>query len=148
AANKYGEAMVQHWLAVDLAQQLERAAFYQPHATDTEVSQLKLALSQTEEQLDQARSLYKKLYKKQVTGHLDALDQLLSAATTRDIQNSELAQSLLTRIGGELAGKKFQAMPVSNEDLAPAWTPKLIGKDFKPKRIIFGSTGQFGDNRT
>ena len=39
-------------------------------------------------------------------------------------------------------------MPVSNEDLAPAWTPKLIGKDFKPKRIIFGSTGQFGDNRT
>ena len=76
AANKYGEAMVQHWLVVDLAQQLERAAFYQPHATNTEANQIRLALSQTEEQLDEARSLYKKLYKKQVTGHLDALDQL------------------------------------------------------------------------
>ncbi|MGZ4988703.1 MAG: beta-galactosidase, partial [Limisphaerales bacterium] len=123
-------------------------AFYQPHATNYEVNQLRLALSQTEEQLDEVRSLYKKLYKKQMTAHLDALDQLLNAATSRDVQNAEQAESLLARIGQELAGKKFNALPVSNADLAPAWSPKLIGKDFKPTRILFGSTGQIGDDRT
>src|SRR5689334_6555850 len=75
-ALKYGEAMVQHWLAVDLAQQIERAAFYHPQKTNAEINQLTASLGQTEEQLDQARSLYKKLYKKEVTGHLDALNEL------------------------------------------------------------------------
>jgi len=148
SANNYGEAIVQHWLAVDLAQQLERAAFYHPQKTNGDINQLTLSLSQTGEQLDEARALYKKLYKKQVTGHMDALDQLLNAAVTRDVQNNEQARLLLNRIGQQVAGKKFNALPVTNEELAPAWSPKLIGKDFKPKRILFGSTGQIGDNRT
>ncbi len=148
SALKYGEAMVQHWLAVDLAQQVERAAFYHPRKTNSEIDQLTAALSQTEEQLDQARSLYKKLYKKEVTGHLDALDELLNAASARDVQNAQQAEALLTRIGQKVAGNKFKALPITNDELAPAWSPKLIGKDFKPKRIIFGSTGQFGDDRT
>src|SRR3954452_16092984 len=74
SALKYGESIVQHWLAVDLAQQVERAAFYHPQKTNSEINQLTAALSQTQEQLDQARSLYKKLYKKEITGHVDALE--------------------------------------------------------------------------
>ena len=147
-AMKYGEAMVQHWLAVDLAQQLERSAFYHPQKTNTEINQLTSSLSQTEEQLDQALDLYKKLYKKEITDHLDALDQLLNAVAARDVQNADQAEALLTRIGREVVGKNFKALPVNNAELAPAWSPNLIGKDFKPKRIIFGSTGQIGDDRT
>jgi hypothetical protein len=148
SALKYGEAMVQHWLAVDLAQQVQRAEFYHPHATNTGINELTASLSQTEEQLDQARSLYKKLYKKEVAGHGGALDELLNVASTRDAQNADQSQALLNELGREVAGKKFNALPVSNDQLAPAWSPLVIGKDFKPKRILFGSTGQIGDNRT
>jgi hypothetical protein len=147
-ANRYGEAMVQHWLAVDLAQQIERADFYRETNAEADVVRMTAALGQTEEQLDQARSLYKKLYKKEVTNHVDALNQLLDAATARDKQNAEDAEVLLARIGRDMAGKNFKALPVSNAELTAAWSPRLIGKDFRPKRILFGSTGQVGDDRT
>ena len=147
SAARYGEAMVQHWLIVDLAQQAERAVFYAPETGDAEVNHLSQSLGQTEEQLDQARELYKKLYKKEIADHLDALDELLNIAIAGDAQNAREAESLLTRLGRQSAGNKFKALPVSNAELDPAWDPKLIGKNFQPKRILFGSTGKVGDDQ-
>lgn len=149
SAIRYGELMTQHWMIADLAQQIERANFYQTNRFAAELNRLEQSILETEERLEQARTLYKRIHKKEVENHSDALSELLNAVAASDSGNENDAEALLNRIGRHTAGKKFQATPIRQEEIEPAWdAKKLIGKNFQPKRIIFGSTGQAADNRT
>src|SRR5437868_15184887 len=66
SAMRYGELMSAHWMLADLAQQIERANFYRTNLFAAELNPLQQSISESEEQLDKALALYKKIYKKQV----------------------------------------------------------------------------------
>ena len=149
AALRYGNLTVEHWLMVDTLQQIERAIFYQPATENPETKDLQQSMSKTETQLEQARYLYKQIYKKQTPNTVAELDALLDGIAAAEAENEKRATALLTAVGSAAAGTAFRAKPVTREEIAPAWeAKKLIGENFQPKRIIFGSTGQAGDART
>src|SRR3989442_12787457 len=62
-ALRYGWVMTDHWLTTDLAEQAERAAFYQTNASAAELASLRQSLVASEQKLDTARELYTALNK-------------------------------------------------------------------------------------
>ncbi len=146
-AQRLGEAQVKHWLIEDLARQFDRALSYQPDTDSAQFQRLQAALNETHDQLDQARSLYKRIYNHDVENHAVALHALLEAIVAADNKSEGFALILLNGLGQKEAGPQFQALPVRDEDLRGAWGSKLIGNYFKPKRMLFGSSGKAGDNR-
>jgi hypothetical protein len=174
---RYGYLMADHWLTVDLAQQIKRALSYS-HAAEadkyqSEFEQLRRRIAEAEQKLMDARNLYKTLFGTNSAGEIAELGGLLDQITVAEAENEKIAAALLQNLGEEASGKKFQAVPVSREALAPGWVPssagearpkhpkgwtpnnegrvwdeaQLIGDHYQPKRILFGSTGKTGDDR-
>ena len=179
---RYGYLMADHWLTVDLAQQIERGLSYS-HRTETnkqrpEFERLKQTIEEAERNLQDARNLYKTLFATNSAEGTARLGTLLEQIALAEAKNEKVAIALLQNLGEQTSGRKFQAVPVSKEDLAPAWSPspnpiakgargeglrgsplpsdgrgvrgegQLIGDHYQPRRIIFGSTGKTGDDRT
>jgi len=56
---------------------------------------------------------------------------------------------LLQALGEQSSREKFSAIPVAKEALTSAWDgPQMIDRGFRPRRLLFGSTGRVGDDRT
>src|SRR5438105_3328652 len=144
-AQKFGWLSTDYWLTKDLQQQIERLLFYQNHA-DARFEALKTNLDQTENSLKEIQKSYKILYATNSAEGPAKLSALLDHLDILERENSDKAQRLLSELGTQL-NPQFEGMPVKNPDLAPYWNAEqLIGKDFKPQRIIFGSIGRPGDD--
>jgi hypothetical protein len=152
-SQRYGYAMVDHWLNVDLAHQAERGFFYL-RRSDTanpsdELQKLQQSLAATELALTNARDLYNALFATNAAEGPTQLGRTLDQLATDETQNEQTAVALLQTLGERMSPGSFRATPVSKTDIAPAWDSRaLIGTDSRPRRIIFGSTGKAGDDRT
>ena len=146
-ATHLDQAQTKHWLVVDLAQQIERALSYQPETDPTQFRRLEATVQDTNDRLEQARRLYKRIYNHEVENHAESLSQLLDVITAADENNEVTAIAVLTGLGQRSAGREFQALPVPDSDLRGTWDAKYIGGNFKPKRILFGSNAKAGDKR-
>jgi hypothetical protein len=152
-ALRYGHLMAKHWLTVDLAQQSERGLFYrrggEAAEQGTELEKLRPSQAAEEQKLAEARALYKTLLATNSAEGTARLSQWLEQIAAAESENEKAAIALLQSLGEQSIHGTFQAVPVSEEELAPAWDArKLIGADYRPRRIIFGSTGKAGDDRT
>ena len=148
-AVRYGELMVRHWLTEDIARQIERGASYRSNSVQSKISSFNTRVTDAEKQLTDARALYGKLYRKETQEPIGNLERLLNEAADAENRNATNGINLLQEIGVGLSGRSFRALPVGDKDLGPAWdAEKDIDKQFKPQRILFGSTGQVADNRT
>jgi hypothetical protein len=150
---RYGYLMADHWLTVDVAQQIERGLSYRPSAEAAglrhDLERLQQSVVTDGQELDSARSLYKAWFATNSADGLLKLSTLLERIAAAESENRASAAALLQRLGEQSSGAKFQALPVSARDLAPAWDrKKLIGSHYQPTRIIFGSTGKVGDDKT
>jgi hypothetical protein len=150
---RYGELMAAHWLTVDLAQQIERGLSYQPPTRDPEShaqsAQLQEALAAAEKQLEEARGLYRTAFTTTSPQSLTWLDLLLEQIGMQEIANQKAAKALLQQVGERSCPAPFQAEPVSSAALAPAWDGYAwCDRKYRPRRILFGSTGKVGDDRT
>src|SRR5437763_4571873 len=147
---RYGHLMTDHWLTADVAQQIERGLFYRGAETGAlriEFEKLQRSVAAAEQQLDEARSLYRTLFATNTPEGTDKLNKLLAQITIAESENERAATALLQSLGEQ--NSKFRAVPVTKDDLFPAWDGrKLVDKNYRPKRIIFGSTGKAGDDRT
>jgi hypothetical protein len=161
---RYGTLMTDHWLIVDLARQIERGLFYlhgrvSPGSLE-EFETLQLSLSATERELGVAVDLYRSLVTSNSLERGPQLASLLNRIETEESGNRITATELLQGLGKQAAQGSFEALPVSEEALAPAWLSasnppavagkpnKLLDRDYRPRRILFGSTGKAGDDRT
>jgi len=146
-ALKFGWLATDYWLTKDLQQQIERLLFYQ-NRSDARFEALKRDLAQIENGLKQFQKSYKILYATNSAEGLAKLAALLDQLELPEKEDSDKAQRLLGELGTQL-NPQFEALPVKNAELSPAWNAeKRVGKDFKPQRIIFGSTGRPGDDKT
>jgi hypothetical protein len=152
-SQRYGTLMTDHWLTVDLAQQIERGLFYR-HGDEAmelrpDFEKLQQSVAVAGRELDSARSLYKAWFATNSADGVLQLGSLLERIAAAEADNSKAAAALLQKLGDQTAQGTFQALPVTEADLAPAWdSQKLIGAHYQPKRIIFGSTGKVGDDKT
>ena len=152
-AQRYGELMVEHWLTVDLGQQIERGLGYLPdnqaQLQRTQSQQLQAALEATEQELDAARALYRTNYARPSPAAVTQLAALLERIAAEAAANGNAATNLLQQVGERSSPEAFQALPVPTSALAPCWDgTQHIGPHYQPKRILFGSTGRAGDDRT
>ncbi len=145
-AVRYGNLMVDHWLVVDEFRQAERALFYEGNLPSQDRDRLSSTLNETEQQLDQARETYKKLYSASDPAALDQLSRSLDAIESRNATERAEVERLLLALGGQ-ADPKFSAAIVPESALAPNWSPKLIDKHYHPTRVIFGTSGSVSDSR-
>ncbi len=150
---RYGQLMAEHWLTVDLTQQIERSLGYRAAAEAAEqrsqFEKLQAALATAEEELAEARELYRTSFATNSAQGLTKLAQLLHQITAAESQHEEAATALLQTLGEQGSPGKFQALPVSSEEMAPAGDGRQwLGRNYQPKRILFGGTGQAGDDRT
>ncbi|PYJ02248.1 MAG: hypothetical protein DME25_16520, partial [Verrucomicrobia bacterium] len=95
------------------------------------------------------------------------LSKQLGQIAAAESDNEKVATEMLRRVGEQ--GQKFEPTPLTTETLEPAWfaasdqtgtAPSrrpspllkgrggLVGSDYRPRRILFGSTGTVGDDRT
>jgi hypothetical protein len=161
---RYGNLMVSHWLTVDLLRQIERGLSYQapaePSSLRAEFEKLQQSVSSSERQLNHALGLYRSLSATNSPEGIIQLSDLLGSAAQAENQNDQIAVGLLRNLGESIGAPGFQPLPISKADLAPAWGPasgtnwargeqsKLLAKNFRPHRILFGCTGRAGDDRT
>ncbi|MCX6928933.1 MAG: hypothetical protein NT154_37840, partial [Verrucomicrobia bacterium] len=152
-ALRYGQLMVDHWLTVDLTQQIERGLAYQPAGRvgepRTQFEKLQVSLAAAEQELVEARSLYRTLFATNSGTGLAQLAQLLDQIAIEESEHEQAAKRLLQKLGEQGSPGPFKAVPISAEELAPAWDGRQwLGRNYQPKRILFGGTGQAGDDRT
>ena len=150
---RYGTLMADQWLTVDLTQQIERGLFYHHGGESMELranfEKLQQSVAASGRELDNARSLYKAWFATNSAEGVLQLGSLLERIAAAESDNSKAAVVLLQKLGDKTAQGTFQALPVTEADIAPAWDgQKLIGSHYRPKRIIFGSTGKVGDDKT
>jgi hypothetical protein len=152
-AAEYGHLMVQHWLNVDTCRQAERLQFYQRAGDRSSGSAqsfetLMDGIGRSELLLEKARELCKaELKDPSAHSALPEIRNLLIQAGRLEGKDAEEVDSLLGALGARIDG--FSPEPVSETDIRPAWDgPGTIRQDFKPNRILFGSTGRAGDDRT
>ncbi|PWU17482.1 MAG: hypothetical protein C5B50_11330 [Verrucomicrobia bacterium] len=153
SAIRYGQLMTDHWLNVDVARQIERAVFYTPQSKRggflAELETLQKSLTALEKQLDSAQGLYKQLFITNAAQSSAELDMALNRIASAETAAGKTALELLKRLGQASAGNEFRALPIANEDLAPAWNKgHWLDANRRPRRILFGSTGKAGDDRT
>jgi len=149
-ASRYGYLMVDHWMTVDLGHQIERTLFNcSGQQTSSESGRLRAALAQTDQKLEEARDLYRQLYKTNTTTELVRLNNLLQQIAAGETQNQAGATELLQRLGEQNSPHgKFRAIVLGKDAIEPDWNlQKLIRKDYRPTRILFGSTAGPGDDR-
>jgi ElaB/YqjD/DUF883 family membrane-anchored ribosome-binding protein len=151
-ATEYGELMVSHWLTVDSLHQTERLLYYRNELGSKSESarrfeEQKKAVDQTERDLDEAYREYGSLFKSQSKEGVEQLSNTLRKIFQAVSRNDKQVHDLLTELGRKSAGDVFQASPISRDAMKPAWDTSTIDERFRPKRILFGSTGHVGDNR-
>jgi Beta-galactosidase len=149
-ARGWGELMVNHELLQDICQQLNRAEFYRASDSKTTIDLISLRerVAFTEHQLTVAHELYAELFRSGTDSKLSQLRATLEAIGSADVRNELEAESLLQRLGAQAAGPDFRAMPVASSELEANWNPgTCIRRDFRPARILFGSTATPGDER-
>jgi hypothetical protein len=156
--------MVDHWLNVDLLRHIDRGLFYL-RATNTSdlrthFEKLEQSVNDTEQQLNRALGLYRTLSATNSAARLTELSAVLEHAAEAENVNDLIATGLLKRLGEFQGEAKFNPLPISKADLAPAWSPtkqtgysrgeasNLLDKNFRLRRILFGCTGKAGDDRT
>ena len=149
-ALRYGYLMTRHWLTVDSKRQVERANFYDGGLEARQkLGELATDMRSAEEKLEQVRALYKSLFRTNSSEGLEKLVQLLEQCERTENQNAKRVHQILQELGAHLAGERFQPDPVSEADLAPSWNPATdLDQNRRPTRILFGSTGRVGDERT
>jgi len=152
-ALRYGSLMTEHWLTVDLTQQIERGLSYAGGSgaakPSADLAKLQAAVAAEGQELDRARSRYKVCFATNTTDGLRQLSRALDGIAAAEADDSAAAAALLQAVGSQSVGHEFRALPVTDADLAPAWDAhRLIGRHYRPTRIIFGSTGKAGDDRT
>ncbi|MEY2429564.1 MAG: beta-galactosidase [Verrucomicrobiota bacterium] len=160
----YGYLMADHWLTVDLERQIERGLSYL-HAAETnkpgsEFEQLRQSIEGVEGGLLKAGDLYKLLFATNTVEGVIQLSALLEQISVSETNIERSAIALLQHLGERSIGPSFQALPISNNDLGPAWPAEAppspaqqgrgvhIDDKYRPNRILFGSTGKSGDDRT
>ncbi len=146
---RYARLMSDHWLTADLAHQLDRCLFYQPsdHGQEfrSKFDELQRSLASVEQRLEGARAFYRSLNATNSADGLSELARLLDQNAEAESGNETAAVSLLQRVGERSGPGRFQALPVTKEQLAPAWNPRqMIDRNYRPRRILFGSTGKCG----
>ena len=147
-AQRWGNLMTDHWLTVDLSRQLDRAVFYHPSNQSFEVERLRQSMSTTEKNPLQALQLYRGLYRNPSGSDASALERLLDEISSAESENGHVAEALLQAVGRQLNRGAFTAIPVDRKQLEPAWDARaFIGKNYRPTRILFGSTATAGDDR-
>src|SRR5712671_5428594 len=119
-ALRYGYLMVDHWMTVDVGQQIERTLFYRPGQQTSASDQLRAVLAETEQKLEQARGLYRQLFKTNTTTDLVRLNDLLEQITAAETQNQAVAADLLQRLGEQNSPHgNFRAMVLGKEAIEP-----------------------------
>ena len=145
--------MASHWLIADCAQQIERGLAYRPVSEAgnlrADAERLRQSTAGTGRDLEDARNLYKALFATKSAAGVARLSSLLEKIAVADSDNDGRATALLRQLGVESRVGDFRALPITERDLAPAWDrQRLIASGYHPTRIIFGSTGKVGDDRT
>src|SRR5580765_4730538 len=122
-ALRYGYAMADHWLVVDLEQQIERTLFYAPgqEQFSSGFADLKAAIHGTEQELDKARQLYSKIYRTNSLEELIRLAAILTQIAQDESANEKKAERLLQEIGEHGGVKDFRAMMIARAKLEPSW---------------------------
>ncbi|HVT26995.1 MAG TPA: beta-galactosidase, partial [Lacipirellulaceae bacterium] len=152
-AGQYGKLMVDHWLTVDTLRQLERLLYYRADimrdpSLAASYRERKQSVENTGRELHQAASLYASLFKNPSNGGIAQLDAILHHIATDVPNNDKQVIALLSEAGKRAAGDSFQAVPVTKAQIEPTWNMRtLVDAKFRPKRILFGSTGHVGDDR-
>lgn len=146
-AARLGRQMVEHWLVVDLSRQIERGLFYQgKDGRDPHYDRLKESITRTQQDLERAYGQFKVLHesKSPETGELVAeLDRI----EARNARESNEAEQVLGEVGRAVDPAGFRAVVVPEEVIEPAWEPGLVDKDYRPKRVLFGTSGRTADDR-
>lgn len=152
-ATRYGELTVQHWLTVDTLRQIERLLFYRNEMEgDSKRGQrfreLQAAADEVERALNRAYDQYGALFQAKSAAGADSLNEQLARIAGEELRIQRDSQRMLSDSGRDAAGDAFIATPVKDDQLRPAAdTSALIDEKFRPKRILFGSTGHVGDDR-
>src|SRR5437764_43990 len=119
-AVRYGYLMADHWLTVDLAQQIERGLSYsqekQSHQR-SEFEQLQQSVAHTESSLLDARNLYKRAFATNSAERIARLSALLDQTAMIEAENEKATMALLQNLGEQASGGQFQAVPVSKQML-------------------------------
>ena len=152
-ARQYGELTVNHWLTVSSLHQIERLLYYQEElAKQTAVAvryrEQQDAVEKTQLALDLAASTYASLFKAESKDGVQTLNDALGNTALTVSRNEQQVDRLLLDAGQKLAGPSFRASPINTELVKPTWDMRtLVDEKFRPRRILFGSTGRVGDNR-
>lgn len=143
---RYGYVAVDHWFTLESLRQLDRAFFYQTNSSDSRLDGLRKAFASADQTFGQARVLYKEFYTQKKTNDLPRLNVMLEQVAVLDSTTRRGAESLLDDLGHKLNQGKFEVLPVDDGVLRKDWT-NVVGKNFQPTRILFGSTATPGDTR-
>src|SRR4051812_38323353 len=152
-AGQYGNLMVSHWMTASSLQQIERLLYYQGELTKQAVLAARFkeqhdAVEKTQRELDQAARVYAKLFKAQSKDGIQKLNDALEKTALALSRNEQQANQLFLEAGQTLLGPSFRTSPVETETIEPTGDMRtLVDEKFHPRRILFGSTGQAGDNR-
>jgi hypothetical protein len=80
------------------------------------------------------------------TSSLPQIQEMLKTAGRLELQNDKLVQGLLRSPDRHGSGLELD---VTVKNLGPRWdSARSLSSDLKPRRILFGSTGRAGDDRT
>lgn len=148
-SERWGELMVQHCLTQDLLNQADRAVSYEDaSSSDTELDRLRAGLRNADAKLSESRGLYARLYRDKTKPDVKWLSDSLDEIAASEKGSGALAQLVLQRLGDKLAGTSFRALPLAEDAIMPHWDPGTdIGTKYQPQRLLFGSTGEAGDDR-
>jgi hypothetical protein len=152
-ADKYGRLMADHWITVSTLQQVERLLFYSGALSKDGPQTVRFwevrdSVADAKRSLDDASRRYAVLFKSPTKEGTEALDAALKKAAAAVERNEANVNRLLNDAGKRVAGNSFSPEPIGKADIEPRWDSRLIDEHYRPKRTLFGSTGQVGDDRT
>jgi hypothetical protein len=140
-------------MTVSTLHQVERLLYYQEELTRQTALAVRCqeqqdAVERTQRALDQAASAYASLFKAASKDGVQKLNDALGNTALAVSRNEHQVDQLLLDAGQKLAGPSFRASPVNTEPIKPTWDMRtLVDEKFRPRRILFGSTGHAADNR-
>ncbi len=152
-AIRYGSLMANHWMTVNSLHQIERLLYYQDELAKQTPLTVRYQKEQdnvsiVERELAQSSALYASLFKSRSKDGVQKLSDELEIVAAAVARNEQRVNQLLGDAGQSVAGAEFRASPISKEQVMPTWDLRsLVNAEFRPKRILFGSTGRVGDDR-
>ena len=140
-------------MTVSSLHQIERLLYYRGELTKQTAVAVRYreqhdAVGKAQRALDQAASAYASLFKAESKDGVQKLNDALEKTALAVSRNEQQVDQLLLEAGQKVAGPSFRALPVNTEPIKPTWDMRtLVDEKFRPRRILFGSTGHVADNR-